>query len=87
MYNTEYDLAVSFQEGMEDEEEEDKMDEMQTTLKEYKETIGYLREKLNEVNLMNAKLLFTNKLFRGRGYNFFTSQCTSSTLDKVKVMV
>ena len=51
------------------EDEEDKVEEMQTTLKEYKETIGYLREKLNEVNLMNAKLLFTNKLFRGFGLN------------------
>ena len=61
--------ALTEEEGMEDEEQEDKMDEMQTTLKEYKETIGYLREKLNEVNLMNAKLLFTNKLFRGFGLN------------------
>ena len=61
--------ALSEEEGMEDEDEEDKVEEMQTTLKEYKETIGYLREKLNEVNLMNAKLLFTNKLFRGFGLN------------------
>ena len=61
--------ALSEEEGMEDEEEEDKVEEMQTQLKEYKDTIGYLREKLNEVNLMNAKLLFTNKLFRGFGLN------------------
>ena len=61
--------ALSEEEGMEDENEEDKVEEMQNTLKEYKETIGYLREKLNEVNLMNAKLLFTNKLFRGFGLN------------------
>ena len=61
--------ALSEEEGMEDEDEEDKVDEMQTQLKEYKDTIGYLREKLNEVNLMNAKLLFTNKLFRGFGLN------------------
>tara|TARA_R100001460_G_scaffold16932_2_gene36805 strand:- start:5200 stop:6279 length:1080 start_codon:yes stop_codon:yes gene_type:complete len=61
--------ALSEEEGMEDEDEEDKMDEMKTQLKEYKDTIGYLREKLNEVNLMNAKLLFTNKLFRGFGLN------------------
>ena len=27
----------------------------------------YLRSKLNEVNLLNAKLLFTNKLFRAYG--------------------
>ena len=61
--------ALSEEEGMEDEGEEDKVEEMQTQLKEYKDTIGYLREKLNEVNLLNAKLLFTNKLFRGFGLN------------------
>ena len=61
--------ALSEEEGMEDEDEEDKVDEMKTQLKEYKDTIGFLREKLNEVNLLNAKLLFTNKLFRGFGLN------------------
>ena len=61
--------SLSEEEGMEDEGEEDKVEEMQTQLKEYKDTIGYLREKLNEVNLLNAKLLFTNKLFRGFGLN------------------
>ena len=60
--------ALSEEEGMED-EEDDKVEEMKTTLKEYKDTIGFLREKLNEVNLLNAKLLFTNKLFRGFGLN------------------
>ena len=29
--------------------------------------VRYLRSKLNEVNLLNAKLLFTNKLFRAHG--------------------
>ena len=61
--------SLSEEEGMEDEDEEDKVEEMQTQLKEYKDTIGYLREKLNEVNLLNAKLLFTNKLFRSFGLN------------------
>jgi len=61
--------ALSEEEGMEDEDEEESVDEMKTTLKEYKDTIGFLREKLNEVNLLNAKLLFTNKLFRGFGLN------------------
>ena len=60
----------SQEEGMEKEDEdEEKVNEMQTQLKEYKDTIGYLREKLNEVNLLNAKLLFTNKLFRSFGLN------------------
>ena len=61
--------ALSEEEAMEDEDEEESVDEMKTTLKEYKDTIGFLREKLNEVNLLNAKLLFTNKLFRGFGLN------------------
>ena len=31
--------------------------------------VKYLRGKLNEVNLLNAKLLFSNKLFRAYGLN------------------
>ena len=31
---------------------------------EYRQTVEYLRSKLNEINLLNAKLLFTNKLFK-----------------------
>jgi hypothetical protein len=30
------------------------------------ETIKYLRSELNEVNLLNSKLLYTNKIFRGK---------------------
>ena len=36
-------------------------------LKEAYATIQFMREKLAEVNLLNAKLLFTNKLFRNNG--------------------
>ena len=32
--------------------------------KEYKEAVAYLKDKLHEVNVLNAKLLFTNKLFK-----------------------
>ena len=62
-------LKALEEEEHQDEDEDDKVDEMKTQLKEYKDTIGYLREKLNEVNLLNAKLLFTNKLFRSFGLN------------------
>jgi len=34
---------------------------------QYREAINTLRGKLNEVNLLNAKLLFTNKMFRKEG--------------------
>ena len=30
------------------------------------ETVEYLRSELNEVNLLNSKLLYTNKIFRGK---------------------
>ena len=33
-------------------------------MKEYKEAVSFLKDKLHEVNILNAKLLFTNKLFK-----------------------
>ena len=37
---------------------------MAEELKEYKEAVTFLKDKLHEVNILNAKLLFTNKLFK-----------------------
>ena len=54
----------------EEEDEEEKKDEnskLQSELEEHRNVVKYLRSKLNEVNLLNAKLLFTNKLFRSHG--------------------
>ena len=39
---------------------------LQSELDEHRKAIELLRGKLNEVNLLNAKLLFTNKLFKGK---------------------
>ena len=39
---------------------------LQGELDEYRKAVELLRGKLNEVNLLNAKLLFTNKLFKGK---------------------
>ena len=57
----------------EKEEEEEKVDEkiedekvdeaLQSQLNEALQTVQYLRDQLNEVNLLNAKLLYTNKIF------------------------
>jgi len=41
-----------------------KLKEVQSELKEYKEAVSFLKDKLHEVNILNAKLLFTNKLFK-----------------------
>jgi hypothetical protein len=56
------------EEGMEDEDEEvaEEMEDEDSELEEYKKTVLYLKNKLSEVNLLNAKLLYTNKLFRSR---------------------
>ena len=44
--------------------EDEKVDEsLQAELNEAMSTVQYLRDQLNEVNLLNAKLLYTNKLF------------------------
>ena len=37
---------------------------LKSDLAEHRKVVRYLRSKLTEVNLLNAKLLFTNKLFR-----------------------
>jgi len=59
--------------ALSEEEDEDKekneVSELKSDLAEHRSVIETLRGKLNEVNLLNAKLLFTNKLFRKHGLN------------------
>jgi hypothetical protein len=60
-------------EGEEEDADEEPVDEkiedekvaesLQSELNEAMSTVQYLRDQLNEVNLLNAKLLYTNKLF------------------------
>ena len=45
----------------------EQVDSLQSELSEYKEAVAYLRDKLHEVNILNAKLLYTNRLFREYG--------------------
>jgi len=45
-------------------EKSQKMESVQAELDEYKEAVTYLKDKLHEVNILNAKLLYTNKLFK-----------------------
>ena len=61
--------ALSEQDEDEEEEEvaEEQVKHLSTELAEHRKVVRYLRSKLNEVNLLNAKLLFTNKLFRTFG--------------------
>ena len=45
------------------------MDEAEKDLEEAYNVIKFLKSKINEVNLLNAKLLFSNKLFRNHSLN------------------
>ena len=51
-------------ESEDDTEVHESVDDIQAELKEYKEAVTYLRDKLHEVNILNAKLLYTNRLFK-----------------------
>ena len=44
-------------------------DKLQQENDEYRKVYKFLRGKLNEVNLLNAKLLYTNKLFKAHALN------------------
>ena len=42
---------------------------LKTENKEYRKAIGFLRDRINEVNLLNAKLLYTNRIFKTASLN------------------
>jgi len=66
------------------EEEADKVEELQKEIKEYRKVINFMRQNLNEVNLLNAKLLFSNKLFRAYGLNNDQKLKVVETFDRTK---
>ena len=61
--------SLDEEEDKEDDKDMDEVSKLQSELDEHRDVVKYLRSKLNEVNLLNAKLLFTNKLFRSYGLN------------------
>jgi len=52
------------EEEVTEEVDESKLSQVQAELDEHKEAVQYLKDKLHEVNILNAKLLYTNKLFK-----------------------
>ena len=68
---------------MKDDSEEDKKDEnVQAELNEAYDTIKSLQKTINEVNLLNAKLLFANKLFRAHNMTNEQKVKVIETLDR-----
>ena len=61
------------------------MDEMADT-KEMEETINELRNELNEVNLLNAKLLYTNKIFKAKNLTESEKVKVLNTFDKAETV-
>ena len=53
-----------YKDGMKDEKAD--LSEISKDLKEAKSVINHLRSELNEVNLLNSKLLYTNKIFKAK---------------------
>ena len=74
--------------ALQEEDEEDTtsedMENLQSELDEHRDVVKYLRSKLNEVNLLNAKLLFTNKLFRSYGLSNDQKMKVVETFDRAQ---
>jgi hypothetical protein len=69
------------EEGYHEEDDEDHS-EMEEELEEAYSTIKELQSTINEVNLLNAKLLYTNKLFRSYNLNNEQKMKVVETLDR-----
>ena len=72
-----------------DDDDDDEVDEsaeqinqLSSDLKEHRKVIKFLKSKLNEVNLLNAKLLFTNKLFKNYSLNNSQKMKVVETFDR-----
>jgi len=63
---------------------EKSMEEADT--KEMEETINELRKELNEVNLLNAKLLYTNKIFKAKNLTESEKIKVLNTFDKAETV-
>ena len=63
------EVLKALSEEEDDNKEKTEVAKLKSDLDEHRSVVETLRGKLNEVNLLNAKLLFTNKLFRKYGLN------------------
>ena len=64
------------------EEKDEEKEETKKSLQEAKKTINILRKELNEVNLLNAKLLYMNKIFKSKNLSESQKVNVVSALDR-----
>jgi hypothetical protein len=65
---------------------QDEAMETEATNMEMEETINELRKELNEVNLLNAKLLYTNKIFKAKNLTESEKIKVLNTFDKAETV-
>ena len=83
------DLAEMLREIEEEDEvvaeaNDEELEELRAELEEAHTTINTLRTDLNEVNVLNAKLLYTNKIFRSKNLNESQKVKVLSSFDKAE---
>lgn len=78
------EMEADMKDGKENVDEEEDKEEMKKDLKEAYKTIKSLQKTINEVNLLNAKLLFANKLFRAHNMTNEQKVKVIETLDRTK---
>jgi hypothetical protein len=66
-----------YKDGMKDEKEDMEMKEM-------KKQVDTLKKELNEINLLNAKLLYVNKIFRSKNLTESQKSKVLGAFDKAK---
>jgi len=76
------EVLKALSEEEDEDEEKNEVSKLQSELDEHRDVVKYLRSKLNEVNLLNAKLLFTNKLFRAFGLSNDQKMKVVETFDR-----
>ena len=87
--NEDIDLEEILKALTEEDDEEgvsEDAEELKNELEEHRKVVRYLRSKLNEVNLLNAKLLFTNKLFRAHSLSEEKKVKVIETFDRARTL-
>ena len=80
------EVLRSLKEEEKDEDMEEMMDEedKDEELDEAYKVIKFLRAKINEVNLLNAKLLYSNKIFRNKSLSESQKMTVIENFDRAK---
>lgn len=83
--NTSYEIEEDEDEPVEEVKKiENELTETKIQLNKAYEVVGILREKLNEINLLNSKLLYSNKIFRSYALNNDAKTKIIESIDRAK---